>query len=266
MPGQGQRCSWISWCKETINHAKFNDFQVISVGVQEGADLEQILLWWRWELNWILGRGLGVGHFPNPCMNREYSEHHQGFERRQREKQRCWCGSQHSWLERDLSQPRLRDTKHWERSGSVGSDMGMLRASPPRDQNNCQICIYFLWRWFFRSWVLHFGPLLNCNSLRSDQQPSSNWNHFLLSSESLRRRTKSRRRTQKMKLCTSAARGNRCHITSHRWPGWGRCGPCVSQALPLHTWAGIAACFAWKPRLPKRKGGRIYGKQKRREK
>lgn len=167
-----------------------------------------------------------------------------------------------SWLERDLSQPQLRDTKHQEKPGSVGSNTGMLTASPPRDHNNCQICVYLLWSWFFHSWTLHFGPLLNCSSLRSEHQPSSNWNRFLLSSESLR----SRRRTQKMNSCTSSVRVNWCHITSHRWPGLCKCGPCVSQPLPLHTWAGIAACSAWKPRFPKRKQGGIYGKQTRREK
>lgn len=141
----------------------------------------------------------------------------------------------------------------------MGSDMRMLTVSPPRDQNNCQIFIYFLWSWFFCSLELHFGPLLNCNSLRSE--PSRNWNNFLLSSESLRRSIK-RKRTWKMKLCISSVRVNWCH----RWPGtrvmevWSLCEPTLSS----HTWAHIAACFAWKPHFPKRKQGRIYGKQKKR--
>lgn len=38
VPGEEQRCPWSSACKETTNHANFNDFQLISVGLEEG--------WW----------------------------------------------------------------------------------------------------------------------------------------------------------------------------------------------------------------------------
>lgn len=97
-----------------------------------------------------------------------------------------------------------------------------------------------------------------------DQSPPGTGATF--SSESLRRRIK----TWKMKLCTSSVRVNWCHITSPRWPGtrvmWWKCGPCVSQPLSLTTWAHIAACFAWKPHLQKRKQGRIYRKQKQTKK
>lgn len=45
--------------------------------------------------------------------------------------------------------------------------------------------------------MLHFGPLLNCNFLRSDQQPCSNWNHFLLSSRVIKEEDKEQEKDMK---------------------------------------------------------------------
>lgn len=45
-----------------------------------------------------------------PCRNGEHSEHHQGFERRWREKERCWCDSK--LLTRERSEPATTETQN----------------------------------------------------------------------------------------------------------------------------------------------------------
>lgn len=129
---------------------------------------------------------------------------------------KCWCGSKllireiwasHNWETQNIRRDQDQWALIWECSQlvlpEIRTSVRFLFISFGADFSTAERCVLGLY------WA---ATLLD----QSNSPPVIG--NFLLSSESLRRRIKRRRRTWHMRLCTSSVRVHQCHITSHRWP------------------------------------------------
>lgn len=179
--------------------------------------LEQIsLLRWRWEINWILGKKFGSGRFfPIPAWMESILSTTKVLKGGRERK--CWCGSKlllRERSERHKTSGEIRISGIWECSQPVlpqiRTSVRFLFISFGADFSTAECCILGLY-WTETLLDQSNGPPVIGN--------------FLLSSESLRRRIKRRRRALQMKLCTSSeSTGATSPATGDQGQGWWKCG------------------------------------------